>query len=250
MGGVNVQRSLHLQYHTWVETLEQGTEPLAAHCCVCVCVCVCVCACVRACVCVCVHSLLTAVCVHLDGLNIEHKFKLWDTMKNGKHHSMEHHTWPHITSNCFDSILLEVFNQCVWISLNYIFMYVLSENLGWTNKLYISLISFEFQLSKFLWFKFIILWDVNILNAKFFPILVNSILTKVSSLRWSYIFVEYHTLEKLTPHMHAIIKHDIICQHVISVLDTDQVFTVYLSQVYNWTLLTIQHYVCLPRCHH
>ncbi len=34
--------------------------------------CVCVCACVRACVRVC--SLLTAVCVHLDGLNAEHKF--------------------------------------------------------------------------------------------------------------------------------------------------------------------------------
>ncbi len=40
-GGVNNQRSLHLQYHNWSETLEQGTKlptaprgaaALAAHC--------------------------------------------------------------------------------------------------------------------------------------------------------------------------------------------------------------------------
>ncbi len=30
--------------------------------------------------CVCVCSLLTAVCVHLDGLNAEHKFQVWDTI--------------------------------------------------------------------------------------------------------------------------------------------------------------------------
>ncbi len=29
---------------------------------------------------VCVCSLLTAVCVHLDGLNAEHKFQVWDTI--------------------------------------------------------------------------------------------------------------------------------------------------------------------------
>ncbi len=38
------------------------------------------------CVCVCVCSLLTAVCVHLDGLNAEHKFRVWVTIP------------PHITS--------------------------------------------------------------------------------------------------------------------------------------------------------
>ncbi len=32
------------------------------------------------CVCMCVCSLLTAVCVHLDGLNAEHKFQVWDTI--------------------------------------------------------------------------------------------------------------------------------------------------------------------------
>ncbi len=29
---------------------------------------------------VCVRSLLTAVCVHLDGLNAEHKFRVWVTI--------------------------------------------------------------------------------------------------------------------------------------------------------------------------
>ncbi len=59
----------HLQYHDWGETLEQGTEPPTApwapqqkrwpgcvfttHCC---------------------------VCVHLDGLNAEHIFRVWDTI--------------------------------------------------------------------------------------------------------------------------------------------------------------------------
>ncbi len=31
-------------------------------------------------VCECVCSILTAVCVHLDGLNAEHKFQVWDTI--------------------------------------------------------------------------------------------------------------------------------------------------------------------------
>ncbi len=30
--------------------------------------------------CVCVCSLLTAVCVHLDGLNAEHQFQVWVTI--------------------------------------------------------------------------------------------------------------------------------------------------------------------------
>ncbi len=81
MEGVNVQRSLHPQYHDW-GALEQGTEPPTAPrvlqhwlptalgvCSVCVqCVCVCVCVCL----------LLTAMCVHLDGLNAEHKFQVWE----------------------------------------------------------------------------------------------------------------------------------------------------------------------------
>ncbi len=47
--------------------------------CVCVftAVCVCVCVCSLLCVCVCVF---TAVCVHLDGLNAEHKFRVWVTI--------------------------------------------------------------------------------------------------------------------------------------------------------------------------
>ncbi len=36
-----------------------------------------VCVCVCVCVCVFVRSLLTAVCVHMDGLNAEHKFRVW-----------------------------------------------------------------------------------------------------------------------------------------------------------------------------
>ncbi len=43
-------------------------------------------------VCVCVHvcSLLTAVCVHLDGLNAEHKFQVWDTI-------LGHTSWPFLS---------------------------------------------------------------------------------------------------------------------------------------------------------
>ncbi len=42
---------------------------------VCVCVCVCVCACVRVCVCACVRACVRART--LDGLNAEHKFRVW-----------------------------------------------------------------------------------------------------------------------------------------------------------------------------
>ncbi len=52
--------------------LNSTTEVLPTAPCVCVCVCVC--------------SLLTAVCVHLDELNAEHKFRVWVTIP------------PHITS--------------------------------------------------------------------------------------------------------------------------------------------------------
>ncbi len=41
-----------------------GAAAMAAHCSGCVCVC----------------SLLTAVCVHLDGLNAEHQFRVWVTI--------------------------------------------------------------------------------------------------------------------------------------------------------------------------
>ncbi len=43
-------------------------------------------------VCVCVHC---CVCAHLDGLNAEHKFP-----------SMGHHTWPHVTSLLFTSLII------------------------------------------------------------------------------------------------------------------------------------------------
>ncbi len=77
-----IQCSLHLQYHDWGETLEQGTKsPTAlrapqdwlptAPCGVCVCVC--------GVLCVCVVCVLCVVCVYghccvcaLDGLNAEH----------------------------------------------------------------------------------------------------------------------------------------------------------------------------------
>ncbi len=71
VGVVNNERSLHLLYHDWGETLEQGTEPPTAPrppqhwqptapgvCSRCVCVHYC-------------------VCMHLDGINAEHKFQVW-----------------------------------------------------------------------------------------------------------------------------------------------------------------------------
>ncbi len=68
-GGVNNERSLHLRYHDWGETLEQGTEPPTAP---------------RAPQ----HWLPTAlgvcVCTHLDGLNAEHKFRVWLTILGHK----------------------------------------------------------------------------------------------------------------------------------------------------------------------
>ncbi len=68
VGGVNNKCSLHLQYHDWGETLEQGTDPPTAprapqH----------GCPLLR----VCVHC---CVCVHLDGLNAEDKFRVWVTI--------------------------------------------------------------------------------------------------------------------------------------------------------------------------
>ncbi len=42
--------------------------------------------CVCVCVCVCVCSLLTAVCVHLDGLNAEHQFRVWVTILDNTSH--------------------------------------------------------------------------------------------------------------------------------------------------------------------
>ncbi len=72
--------------------------------CVCVCVCVCVrvraCACVRACVCVCVcvrACVRACVCVHLDGLNAEHKFQVWDSIRHV--HSF---TWNGKIHQCID----------------------------------------------------------------------------------------------------------------------------------------------------
>ncbi len=62
---MNNQRSLHLQYHDCGETLEQAMEPPTAprapqqYGCPLLWVCV-----------------FSAVCVHLDGLNAEHKFRV------------------------------------------------------------------------------------------------------------------------------------------------------------------------------
>ncbi len=60
VGGVNNERSLHLQYHDCSETFEQGTEPPTAP---------------RAPQ----HFMPTApgVCVHLDGLNAENTLYFW-----------------------------------------------------------------------------------------------------------------------------------------------------------------------------
>ncbi len=70
VGGGNVQRSLHPQYHNW-GALEQGTKPptaprapqhkMAAHCSGCV---------FTVCMCVCT----------LDGLIAEHEFRVWVTI--------------------------------------------------------------------------------------------------------------------------------------------------------------------------
>ncbi len=68
-GGVNIEHSLLLQYHAWGETLEQGTEPPNVP---------------R----VPQHWLPTAPVVCAHGL-----FKC-----RPKIPSMDHHTWPHITS--------------------------------------------------------------------------------------------------------------------------------------------------------
>ncbi len=66
--GVNTSALFHPQYHDWSETLEQGTKPPTAP---------------RApqqygcpLLRVCVYS----VCEHLDGLNAEHKFRVWVTI--------------------------------------------------------------------------------------------------------------------------------------------------------------------------
>ncbi len=81
VGGGSEGPALSSTLNTMTETLEQGTEPTTAPwapqqkwlptapgvCSLCVCVCVCVCVC----------FLLTAVCVHLDGINAEHKFQVW-----------------------------------------------------------------------------------------------------------------------------------------------------------------------------
>ncbi len=58
--------SLHLQYHDW-GSLEQGTEPPIAP---------------RALE----QWLPTAVCVHLDGLNAEHQFRVWVTILDNTSH--------------------------------------------------------------------------------------------------------------------------------------------------------------------
>ncbi len=105
-GGVNVQRSLHLQYHDWGETLEQGTEPptapralqhwlpTAPGCVHGVCVCVCVCMCL----------FTTHCCVCALG---------WVKCR-AQIPSMGHHTWPHITYFPFSFSL--IFS---WIFLYY-----------------------------------------------------------------------------------------------------------------------------------
>ncbi len=82
--------TLHLQYHDW-DALEQGTEPPIAPrvleqwlpsapdvCSQCVC------------------SLLTAVCVHLDGLNAEHQFRVWVTILD----NTSHYYYFYIISTC------------------------------------------------------------------------------------------------------------------------------------------------------
>ncbi len=59
-----------LRWDPWARHRTPNCSP-GAHCSVCVFT-----------VCVCVCSLLTAVCVHLDGLNAEHKFQVWDATRH------------------------------------------------------------------------------------------------------------------------------------------------------------------------
>ncbi len=110
-GGVNVQRSLHPQYHD-LGALEQGIEPptaprapqhkwLSTTPDVCVCVCVCVCACACACVCT------------LDGLNAEHKFQVSVTILGRMSHNFHFHYiifnfWLFISQNVTLSLNMTV----------------------------------------------------------------------------------------------------------------------------------------------
>ncbi len=93
---VNVQRSLHPQYQDW-GALEQVTEPSTAPrrrsinncplprvCVHGVCVCSLLCVCVHCC-----------VCAHLDGLNAEHKFRVWVTILGHISRHFHFHLWKY-----------------------------------------------------------------------------------------------------------------------------------------------------------
>ncbi len=77
-----------------------GTAALAAHFSGCVFM---VCVCVRVC------SLLTAVCVHLDGLNAEHKFQAWVTI-------LGHASFPFLPLLCSYTLKYWV------ITINYMYL--------------------------------------------------------------------------------------------------------------------------------
>ncbi len=73
---------------------------------------------------VCVCSLLTAVCVHLDGLNSEHKFQVWETILG--HTSRPFLPFPFHLSICH-SICLSIYALGVMYYVKYIWqMHMLS----------------------------------------------------------------------------------------------------------------------------
>ncbi len=74
----------HLQYQDWGETLEQDTEPPTA------------CPGAAAIWLPTALGVFTAVCVHLDGLNAEHKFRVWVTLSG--------HTSLHFSFTKFDYV--------------------------------------------------------------------------------------------------------------------------------------------------
>ncbi len=99
VGGVNLQRYLHPQYHDW-GALEQDTEPSTAPrapqhewlstapgvCSRCVCVCVCA----------------------LDGLNAEHKFRVWVTILGRMSHHFHCIKTQHITKSLKHKIIKNI----------------------------------------------------------------------------------------------------------------------------------------------
>ncbi len=131
-GGSECPALSYPQYHAWGETLEQGTEPPTAPralqhkwlptatgvCSRCVCVC----------------SRLTAVCVCTqDGLNAEHKFRVWVTILGHMSHPLLFLSFPFflIYGGLYNLINLDknhVPQHYIFIVQGYIILYWINFN--------------------------------------------------------------------------------------------------------------------------